>query len=241
MDDKTTSKLKSIIAPTIEERKRRVDSFKAVAGYLVVAIIEIIVLFVVPLISGGITADDFGYYLPKSTGGWIIFWAIRAGTVTGNIAVYALFKAQAKMNVKHDPNYIKANELLHGLNGQKGFIPLSPRQKQVKDWTTKGIMMFLTTAGESIVIGSLLINFDMTTFISCIVSSITAILFGIVQMIKDEVYWTEDYLLYAEYITKLHKESTETQPEPIKTVTETNVSEPVEELSKDVEKEAESA
>lgn len=38
------------------------------------------------------------------------------------------------------------------------------------------------------------------TFLSCMTSSVTAILFGIVAMIKDEVYWTEDYLLYAQYV-----------------------------------------
>ena len=36
-------------------------------------------------------------------------------------------------------------------------------------------------------------------------SSITAVLFGIVAMIRDEVYWTEDYLLYAQYVTAQHE------------------------------------
>lgn len=36
-------------------------------------------------------------------------------------------------------------------------------------------------------------------------SSVTAVLFGIVAMIKDEVYWTEDFLLYAQYITEQHE------------------------------------
>ena len=121
------------------------------------------------------------------------------------MCVYGLFKAQAKTNSKDNANFIQANELLDKLNGKKGFIPISPKQKAVRDWTTKGAIVLLTTALESIVIGTLILNWDLMTFLSCMTSSITAVLFGIVAMIKDEVYWTEDYLLYAQYVTEQHE------------------------------------
>ena len=124
-----------------------------------------------------------------------------------------LFKAQAKTNAKDNPNFKKANELLNKLYGTKQFIPHSPTQKTVRDWTTKGVIVLLTTAAESIVIGSLIFNWDNVTFLSCITSSITAVLFGIVAMIKDEVYWTEEYLAYAEYVTKKTQELEEPEKE----------------------------
>ena len=206
-------KLKSWIAPDIDTRTRRLETFKQYAFYGVITVILVIVLFIVPLISGGINANDFGYYLPKSVRGWIVFWAIRAGTVAGNMCVYGLFKAQAKTNAKNHPNFIKANEILNKLYGTKQFIPHSPRQKAVRDWTTKGLIVLGTTAAESIVIGSLIFNWDMVTFLSCITSSITAVLFGIVAMIKDEVYWTEEYLAYAEYVSKKTLEQEQVEPE----------------------------
>lgn len=218
-------KLKSWVAPSIDQRTKRLETFKQYAFYGVITVILVIVLFIVPLISGGINANDFGYYLPKSVRGWIVFWAIRAGTVAGNMCVYGLFKAQAKTNAKDHPNFIKANEVLNKLYGTKQFIPHSPRQKSVRDWTTKGVIVLLTTAAESIVIGSLIFNWDMVTFLSCITSSITAVLFGIVAMIKDEVYWTEEYLAYAEYVAKKTQEESvresETEvPEEIKEIEE---------------------
>ena len=205
-------KLKSYIAPTMEQRTKRLETFKQYAFYGIIAVILIIVLFIVPLLSGGINANDFGYYLPKSVRGWIVFWAIRAGTVAGNMCVYGLFKAQAKTNAKDHPNFKKANEILNKLYGTKQFIPHSPGQKTVKDWTTKGVIVLLTTAAESIVIGSLIFNWDMITFLSCITSSITAVLFGIVAMIKDEVYWTEEYLAYAEYVSKEVQKQEQVEP-----------------------------
>ena len=127
------NKFKSLIAPDKDTRIARLNLFKQYAFYGVIAVILMIVLFIVPILAGGINAKDFGYYLPKTTPGWIVFWAIRLGTVAGNMCVYGLFKAQAKTNSKDNPNFIQANELLDKLNGKKGFIPISPKQKAVRD------------------------------------------------------------------------------------------------------------
>lgn len=241
-EQKKLSKVRNLIAPSRDVRKQRLEAFKTYVYYGVIGVILLLTTVLVPFLAGGITEQGFDYYIPKSTGGWIIFWAIRIGTVVGNIAVYGLFKAQAKTNVRYDDSYLKACELLNKLNGEKGFIPMSPKKKAVKDWTTKGVFMVITTAAESIVIGTLIINFDIITFLSCISSSVTAVIFGIVQMVKDEVYWTEEYLLYAEYITKhMAEESPETQPEHIETAPETDVIESGEELSQEEKKESENA
>lgn len=203
--------LRDVIAPNNEQRQKRLEAFKQYAFYGVVCAILILVIFVVPILAGGITAKGWSYYLPKSVPGWIVFWAIRGGTVAGNMCVFGLLKAQAKINCKDNENYKKANELLAKQNGKEGFIPRSPKAKETKDWLTKGILVFVTTALESIVIGVLALNWDLMTFISCITSSITAILFGIVTMLKDEVYWTEEYLLYAQYVVDKEQASIEEQ------------------------------
>ena len=75
------SKLKSFIAPSLDQRTKRLETFKQYAFYGIIAVILVIVLFIVPLISGGINANDFSYYLTKSLRGWIVFWAIRAGNM----------------------------------------------------------------------------------------------------------------------------------------------------------------
>lgn len=249
-EKKIAKKLKDVVAPSVEQRRKRVDSFKSVAYYIVIAMVLCIVTFVVPLLSGGITMGDFGYNLPKTQEAWVIFWAVNAGTVFGNLCLFALFKMQAKTNSKHHPDYIKACELLNKLNGSEGFIPMSPKQKAIKDWSIKGTLVFITTGMESLVISVLVVRFDMVTFISCLVSSVTAVLFGIVQMIKDEIYWTEEYLLYAQYVTALKEkrekerlaaESVEKEQETIQTAPESNVSESTEELYQTDLKEAENA
>lgn len=187
---------------SLDKRTARGEFVKSISGYIIIFVILLLVLFVVPIISGGITASDFGYYLPKSTVGWIVFWFIRIGTVIGNIATFILFKQQAKLNSKSNPNFLEAKRLLEKKNGEHGFIPRSPKEMDLKEYLVKGTTLAIFTAAESIIIGTLIIDFDFVTFLSCLTSSTTAVLFGFWTMVKNEVYWTEEYLQYAKYITK---------------------------------------
>lgn len=195
-------KLRSLIAPTVEERTRRLEIFKQYAIYGIIVLILLITVFIIPIIAGGVTAEGWDYWIPQSKFGWFCWWAMKIGTVVGNLAVFGLFKVQAKINSQHNPNYLKAKELLNTKTGQEGFIPSSPTKYQAKTWGLKGSLTMILTAAETIVIGSLVIAWDLVTFISCITSGFTAVIFGIIQMIKDEVYWTDEYLQYAEYMTQ---------------------------------------
>lgn len=196
--------VKRILAPDVETQLARNEKIRQYSSYFIIAIITLLVLFVAPIIAGGITGEGWNYYLPKSTMGWIVFWAIRAGTMVGNIALYILFKSQAKINSMKHPNYIEATEILNRNAPKKEFIPMSPKQKMTKDYSFKMVFMVIFTLGESIVIGSIAISFDLVTFISCITSSISALLFGWWAMVKDELYWTDEYLRYAKYQEQLN-------------------------------------
>ena len=101
----------------------------------------------------------------------------------------------------------------------------------------------ITSILASVTISALAISFDFITFLSCLVSTIIAICFGWVTMIKNEIYWTDEYLQYAKYIQRKSKESAniETPQESIKIAQESNVSKQAEELSKTEIKEAENA
>lgn len=70
-----------------------------------------------------------------------------------------------------------------------------------KEYITKSITIIVTTIASTVAISSLIIGFDFVTFISCCVSTITAIIFGWTTMLKNETYWTDEYLQYALYVT----------------------------------------
>lgn len=199
------NKIKEIFAPDIEERQHRSQTFKEISIYLIIALISIGVITIVPLLSGCLKGD-IGFGFPTTVEGWILYWSINGGTTGGNIALFILFKQQALINSKKHPNYIKACEILHKYNGQREFIPRSPAQMNRTEYTKKLVTIVAFSTMSFITITSLVISFDFVTFISTFVSVIFALIMGWITMIKNEGYWTEEYLLYAEYIDKLEAE-----------------------------------
>ena len=238
--NKKENKIKKILAPDLETQKELRTTFRDISYFLIIGIISIIVVFIIPLISGAVYGD-IGMYFPKTTEGWIVYWCIRGGSVVGNVAVFVLFKQQAKMNIRNNENYLKAKEILSEHFESKEFVPRSPRQMNLREYIIKVTSVIATTILSGVTISALAISFDFITFLSCIVATVIAICFGWVTMIKNEIYWTEEYLEYAKYVDKKIKESEEAekQAESAQTDTESKVSEESEELPLEAKEEAE--
>lgn len=126
-----------------------------------------------------------------------------------NLAIFALFKMQAKVNVKQDQDYLKAKEILHKVRKEHKSKPRSPAAMEAQEWTKKGLTIFVSTILAGATISSLILSFDIMTFLSALSGSLIGIGFGYVTMRKNEIYWTEEYLEYAEMIQKEEQESNE--------------------------------
>ena len=124
---------------------------------------------------------------------------MNGGTAIANICLFVLFKLQAKKNCLKDANYIKANEILNRLAGQREvFIPRSPAKMNAEDYSKKILCILISTVGASITLTSLILSFDWLTLLSCLISIIITLCLSWVTMLKNEAYWTEEYLLYAQ-------------------------------------------
>lgn len=195
MDDR--SLLDRIVAPDRETQAKRRAAVKNVMYYVLIIIVSIMAMLVVPFFAGGVSGD-FSLYFPKSTIGWIVYWIIRGGMAVLNICIFALFKAQAKVNVKKEPNYIKACEIMHRLSGKLEKKPRSPKKMEAQEWSRKGITIFVTSIVMGATLSALTLAFDLVTFLSCITTVIMGVIFGYCTMRTNEIYWTEEYLEYAE-------------------------------------------
>lgn len=204
--------LKGIIAPDFQTRKQRIQKLKDVSIYLIIGIISILVVFLVPLLTGCLKGD-IGINFPNTLEGWILYCSINGGTTAGNIALFVLFKTQAKINVKDDGNFKKANEILRKHREEKEFVPRSPKAMNAKEYISKISCIAVFSIMSFITISSLVISFDFITFLSCLTSTIVALIFGWVAMIKNEEYWTSEYLEYAMWVDKHMAKDAETQGE----------------------------
>lgn len=205
------NKLKALIAPDVEARKATRKMINDYAYYVMIVLISLLVSFVPPLVMGSVVGN-LETVLPKTPIAWVVWIILNVSTAIGNVAILVFFKLQAKKNSVSHPNYIKANEILNRLSGRKEvFIPRSPRAMNAKEYSTKVLCIMISTVASFFTISALMINFQVMTLISCLLGMIIAIIISWTTMLKNEEYWTEEYLLYAEYMEKLLKKGEEEQ------------------------------
>lgn len=241
-NSKAQKVLKSIVAPDVDKRKKIREGLNDSAYFIIIGLISLLAIIIPPLVNGCLNSD-ITLNFPKNMEGWILWGLLNGGTALGNVSLLILFKAQAKKNARNHPNFIKANEILNRLAGKKEvFIPRSPAKMNIQDYSKKITTILLSTVASSIVLTSVVINFDWLTLLSCILSVLISLCVSWIAMINNEEYWVNEYILYAEMKAKeLSAAEAEDALQSIQTDTESNVSGSDKELSKEEIKEAENA
>lgn len=161
--------------------------------YFLIALMSIGVLIVFPFLK---SSADVGWGFPTTSAGWFLFW-FEKGSVTGiNLAIFTAFKKQAQLNVKDDPTYKKAREILNAVKEKKS-TPKSPAKYQAQSYLKKGTTLIFSTLCSLVAIGNMILRFDYNTLIAYGVTIVMGITFGVFAMKSDEIYWTNDYYYYA--------------------------------------------
>lgn len=195
--EKIKEELKKAIAPDVDTRKELRKSINDSAYYVMILLVSLLVVFIPPIVIGGVTGD-FATAFPKTPTAWFVWIVLNVSTAIGNMSILVFFKLQAKKNCKNNPNYIEANRILNSLAGDRTiFVPRSPELMNRKEYMTKSVCIILSTFASFFAIASLVINFSLMSLLSCIVSALIALIMSWATMLKNEEYWTEEYLLYA--------------------------------------------
>ena len=207
------SKLEKLIAPDVEARKEIRKTLNDSAYFIIIGLISMLAVFLPPLFMGCLSSD-IGLAFPKTLEGWILYSIMNVSTAIANISLLVLFKLQAKKNARKNENFVKANEILNKLAGKKEvFIPRSPAKMDAGDYTKKVLAIVASTFTASITLTSLILSFDWMTLLSCLVSIIITLCISWITMINNEIYWTEEYLLYAEMVEREQKEKAKIKEE----------------------------
>lgn len=206
-DNKEKNIIKDLIAPDVEARKEIRRTLNDSAYFIIIALISMLAVFIPPLFMGCLSSD-IGLAFPKTLEGWILYAILNGSTAIANISLLVLFKLQAKKNARKNENFKRANEILNKLAGKKEvFIPRSPAKLDAGDYTKKILAIIASTLTASITLTSLILSFDWMSLLSCLISIIITLCISWITMINNEIYWTEEYILYAEMIEKKQKES----------------------------------
>lgn len=94
---------------------------------------------------------------------------------------------QAKLNVADNENYKAANAMICKV-APHVYNPRSPKEFNKKEYSKKGVMIFLTTALSTVALTQAILSFDYMSMLTYLFTIIMGLIFGIIQMKKAENY-----------------------------------------------------
>ena len=182
------------------------EKIKAGLYYCIIAIISLIALFFLPALGSSV---GIGLALPTTTAGWIVYVVTKVIIAVINVLIFHCFRLQGKLNVEKHEDYLKAKKILQQDGKHKTAIPFSPSQWNRNQWLSKGITLFITSILSVFALTQAVLSFDWIAMLTYLFTIIMGLIFGVLQMKKEEEYWTIGYLEYAEYITNNNLEETQ--------------------------------
>lgn len=176
------------------------DKVKQGLYYVIIAVVSVLCLVFLPMIGSEV---GMNWDLPTTPVGWIIWVVVKLIVAAINVLLFHCFMEQAKLNVKDNPNYKRANEMLYKI-APKVYKPRSPKEWNKKEYSVKGVSIFVTTMLSAVALTQAILSFDYMSMLTYLFTIIMGIIFGIVQMKKAEVYWTQEYYDFAVNFVEKH-------------------------------------
>lgn len=173
------------------------ETWKKYQYYGIIVIISILALFIIPLLGSEI---GLVFNLPDTAAGWIVFIITKIMVGFLSFMIFHCFILQAEINVRDNPNYIEAKEILKLKNDEDQIKPRSPKEWSKQAYGKKGLSLFITSTVSAFGLTQAVLTFDLATMLTYLFTIVTSVIIGILQMNEKENYWCAEYLRYARYI-----------------------------------------
>ena len=180
--------------------------------YILIGVLSFISLVFLPMLGSEL---GMSFNFPTTTAGWFVYITSQLIAAVINVLIFHSFICQAKLNIKDNPNYLRAVELLRS-NKEKTYIPRSLTRFNMKEYGVKGVTIFLGSILATVAIGEAILTYNYVKLISYLLVIIMGIIFGILECKKYEEYYTTEYLDYAEMVERQkHEEVLEVSQEEL--------------------------
>lgn len=173
--------------------------YKKYQYYTLIVIISLFAVFLLPMLGSD---ADVGWNLPTTFVGWVVYIFTKILVAVINVLLFYCFMEQAKVNVKDNPYYIEANEILMRYGKLLPFTPRDPDSWERGEYKTKGITIAITTILSAIGLTQAILTFDWVSMLTYFFTIVMGVVFGIIQMNKAETYWTTEYWQYAKMVER---------------------------------------
>lgn len=182
------------------------NKFREFKNYGIIGVLSLFILFFLPFVNSVV---GVGFNLPNTAAGWIVYIVNKLIIAGANIVILYCFVDQGKYNVRNDPRYLEAKEILIRDLDCKDQKPKSPKQHYTEVFGKKGVSLFITSVLGTISLTQAVLTFDWITMLTYLFVLTCGIIFGIYQMGLEEVWWTEDFWKYAKMVEKQRQEELE--------------------------------
>lgn len=169
------------------------EKFRLYKNYAIIGVVSVICLLFFPFVGSEV---GMAIILPNTFAGWLVYVVSKLMVAAVNMLLLYCFVNQGKFNIREDPRYTDAVALLGKISPEKKAKPISPAQHYRHVFGFKGTTLFITSLLSSFALTQAILAFDVITFITYLITLITGIIFGIIQMGAEEVFWTEDFPYY---------------------------------------------
>ena len=168
-------------------------------NYIIIGLLSALSIFFLPMLGSSI---GLGFILPNTPAGWIVYVATKLCIVVINIMIFDQFVKQAKVNVRDNPKFIEAENILltESKSGEEEIMPASfylNKMYRSKVITTV-IFSILGVFGFT----NAILTFDVVSMLSYLFTIGMGIIFGWVAMNNAEEIWTVNHYKYAKKIER---------------------------------------
>lgn len=170
--------------------------------YIIIGVASFAALFFLPMIG---TEIGLKWNIPNTVPGWIVYVTSKALAAIINILIFHCFIKQAETNIKDNPKYKEAKEIIQSSDPEKS--PRSPDKWKRDIYTRKGSAVLLASILSSVGLAQAILVFDWIALLTYLFTLAMGIILGVIQMNAAEEYWTEEFYDYAKKIQKERKES----------------------------------
>lgn len=187
--------------------------------YAIIFCISVVVLVFMPMVGSEL---DAGLKLPTTAAAWGVYVFTKLLTAVLNVLIYHCFIQQARVNASKNENYKKARDILNRETAKAKAKPKSEKEFLKKQYSSKAIMLFLTTIASTITLTQAILSYNYVTLLTYAVTIFMGIIFGVVEMKKVENYYCNEFYSYALMVEEENKTLCEGQNSPLETQKEQN-------------------
>lgn len=178
----------------MNDRGRIYDIVNNYTYYILIGLLSLLAAFLLPMLGSSI---EGGFNLPNNAAGWAVFIITKTIAAVINVLLLVCFVNQGKLNVRNDPKYIEALDILGKVKEQKKRLPRSPEKYYGAVYGKKGTTIFVSSALSTFSLTQAILTFDWVSLLTYGFVVLVGVIFGVMQMKKTELYWTEEFLAYA--------------------------------------------